>query len=507
MSSTTERLRNQWVNPGDILSLLLLIGGDIVQKAIAQLVGYKLRLPGKRTPVLFITPVAFSFGWAAFAFTNLMRAIGDMRLMPTNDNPSILVSCSNGFVRETRSWVLGRLLRDHEIKRNVDTRPAEEGGRGESIRIDIFNLGPASRPNCDFVWWVGWAAVFAQIVIAVIPCVLYSDYGVMMITLSGNLLAMITCSMPQWAQEKWPGPKIEHEKVTCLTRGNGHLRIMVFIGAPGSWDLEYLSTGTSVARPETRWISLLLAILWTCLLISISGLTEHTWFLVWVGGIGMLQNVFAAGKPRESGASDLHITPFVRAPVIIGKRGCYKDDPDANVDLEADMEGLADVNSWATQEPQLLPGHNYTSTTERIPMPRWLISMSNEDGVPSWLESAKPTRINESADDAKSASRCFKTSVRLWSPRGDTPKTVIHAVGVQGALVELEKWVPTAGLAMVQIFFPGGLKYNDNSIRGNIYKKFWQRAYYTKSIRKRAEERRRVKERNAQVLTNVGQSL
>ncbi|KAK5636034.1 hypothetical protein RRF57_011746 [Xylaria bambusicola] len=37
MNSTIGELRGQWSNPSDILSLLF-IGGDMVQKAIAQLV-------------------------------------------------------------------------------------------------------------------------------------------------------------------------------------------------------------------------------------------------------------------------------------------------------------------------------------------------------------------------------------------------------------------------------------------------------------------------------------
>ncbi|RYO97401.1 hypothetical protein DL765_011245 [Monosporascus sp. GIB2] len=89
MGSTAEELQSQWANPGDILSLLLLIGGDIVQKAIAQLVGYKVRLPG-------------------------------------------------------------RLLRDHEIRCSIDTRSKDEGGQAESIRIDIFNLaGTPRKPSAS----------------------------------------------------------------------------------------------------------------------------------------------------------------------------------------------------------------------------------------------------------------------------------------------------------------------------------------------------------------------
>lgn len=57
-------LKNQWSNPNDVLSLLLLLGPDVIQRALAQLVGRR------------ITPVAFSFGWAAYSITALFSAIG-----------------------------------------------------------------------------------------------------------------------------------------------------------------------------------------------------------------------------------------------------------------------------------------------------------------------------------------------------------------------------------------------------------------------------------------------
>jgi hypothetical protein len=40
----------QWKNPGDVFSVLLILGGDVVGRALAQLAGSRL------------TPVAFSFG-------------------------------------------------------------------------------------------------------------------------------------------------------------------------------------------------------------------------------------------------------------------------------------------------------------------------------------------------------------------------------------------------------------------------------------------------------------
>lgn len=98
-------------------------------------------------------------------------------------------------------------------------RPKEEGGRAESIRIDIFKLGPgpASRTTCDFVWWLRWSVVLLQLIISVVPWVLYDDWGVMFVTLGGNLLAAITCAMPQWIEEKWASrPLGTHHPSVCL---------------------------------------------------------------------------------------------------------------------------------------------------------------------------------------------------------------------------------------------------------------------------------------------------
>jgi hypothetical protein len=57
-------LAAQWRNPNDILSVLLLVGPDVVKRAIAQLAGRA------------ITPVAFSFGWVAYAPTALLSSFG-----------------------------------------------------------------------------------------------------------------------------------------------------------------------------------------------------------------------------------------------------------------------------------------------------------------------------------------------------------------------------------------------------------------------------------------------
>jgi hypothetical protein len=490
MNSTAAELRTQWAGPGDILSLLLLIGGDIVQTAIAQLTGHKLRVLGTKNHSLSIAPVAFSFGWVAFGFSTLLGVVGDMRLMPTADHESICVTSSNGFVRTTRSWVLGRLLRDHETRHEVDARPRDQGGRGESIRIDVFYLLPARGPSLDLVWWTGWLVILAQFGIAAVPWALYGDWGVMLVTFAGTFLAAITCAMPQWAAEKWAGGLLKREKVVCLTGGNGHLHVIVLIGATGAWDLESMCTGKAVApRQETRWIALVLAVLWTFLIISVSGLKENTWFLIGIGGLGMLQNVFAAGTRRRPAASGFHLEPFERAPTIIGRSERFQDDEDAEVDFDEEGRQFADLAAWAPAK--LAP----TMETKEVPpgMPPWLTSMAKEDGVPDWLE---PLRAEVSTSDSSQ------------SKERDTKEPdsggIIYAAGVHGALMELEKWVPTAGLAMVQIFFPAGLKYSDESVRDNVHKKFWRRAYYTSEVRARAEKKRRAMDGRARVVGGTG---
>lgn len=63
-TSVAGYLTAQWRNPGDILSVLLLVGPDVIRHAIAQLSGRS------------ITPVAFSFGWVAYAPAALLSSLG-----------------------------------------------------------------------------------------------------------------------------------------------------------------------------------------------------------------------------------------------------------------------------------------------------------------------------------------------------------------------------------------------------------------------------------------------
>lgn len=53
MSTTAGELRHQWTQPGDVFSVLLILGGDVVARALAQVAGSRS------------STVAFSFGMSA----------------------------------------------------------------------------------------------------------------------------------------------------------------------------------------------------------------------------------------------------------------------------------------------------------------------------------------------------------------------------------------------------------------------------------------------------------
>jgi hypothetical protein len=330
-SGPDDQLRSQWSNPGDILSLLLLIGGDIVQKALAQFVGVSLQF-FNRGPSLMITPVAFSFGWVAYAFTSLLSIVGDGTLMPDPDTDSIVINCSNAYVRENHSWILGRLLRDYESAHEVDPSKI-------SLRIDLFKaVTNDERPDIDLPWTIGWVVIVIQQVLAAIPWIIYGDWAIFMVTVGGTLGAQLTGALHQWKGEKWAGRRIHDKKpkVVCVTRGNGHHHAMIIICDGKGWDLEAFATAAGASRWETRFVCIGLTIFWTLLLITVSGLKQNSWFLIGVGGIGMLQNIYAAGTRRTGGAFNVHLEPYKQRPTIIGRRQDRAtkevDDPDSDAE-------------------------------------------------------------------------------------------------------------------------------------------------------------------------------
>ncbi|KAL7928187.1 hypothetical protein V8C35DRAFT_285462 [Trichoderma chlorosporum] len=92
---------------------------------------------------------------------------------------------------------------------------------------------------------------------------------------------------------------------------------MIFVGSVAAWDLETLATASSAALAETPSLLGVLAVLWSCLLIIVSGLQQNTWFLVFIEGIGMVQNIYATAATRPASTFNLSIIPY--SPLQLGR--------------------------------------------------------------------------------------------------------------------------------------------------------------------------------------------
>ncbi|KAF7588228.1 hypothetical protein BBP40_005979 [Aspergillus hancockii] len=323
-ATVSDYLSAQWKNPSDILSVLMLLGPDIVQRAVAQLAGR------------IVTPVAFSFGWVAYAASALLSSVGDGRLMPDVDvDNTVVVGCASGHFRTTKSWVLGRLLRDFEDaidkemkgerphippgatlepKEGPSAREREQGRAWEALRVTVFEVENEPSPGhgiptLDWVWFSGWAVILTQLGIAVVAWAVDGSWDTFLITAAGNILALVEGSLPQWRKEKWACPKTGGGTV-AITQGNGSRNAIVILGNRGvGLDLEILARGTRTAPTSwlTRIATACLAILWILLLISVAGMQQNKWYLFGIGLLGNIQNIIAAGAVRTPSAFGIHI--------------------------------------------------------------------------------------------------------------------------------------------------------------------------------------------------------
>ncbi|KIY00977.1 uncharacterized protein Z520_03643 [Fonsecaea multimorphosa CBS 102226] len=321
--------KEQYENPAETFSVLLLIGGDIVQKAIAQLVGHKLR-------GVYITPTAFSFGWVAYAFSALNSALSDGSLMPSPDIECRVIPLRSQGERENESWIIGRLVRDLEINKHLkmpDEVIMQKDNEGKMKRTTkkytkpVFTfLTTKEKPGCpkaDMIWWSFLLFLPLQLVIAAIPTILpQRNWGILMITGVGSLLAMITGSLPQWMDEKY-ACRLDSRDTYILTRGNGHVHVFVIENAPPikgevkegapkkvgtSLNMEDLAIQSPRATLLSRSILVALAVAWVFFLITAGGLEKDTWYLMGVGGLGMVHNVYVANAARKPAA---HGSPVV----------------------------------------------------------------------------------------------------------------------------------------------------------------------------------------------------
>jgi len=234
--------------------------------------------------------------------------------MPDTDMANTLVvGAATGHVRTTKSWILGRLLRDMddsldaEMEDEADhvppdqeaeakktaapaTKPLVTKGRGkkskawEALRVSVYEVDanppcPHGVPVLDLAWFTGWVVILVQLGISIVPWIIHGDWSAFLISAAGNTLALVEGSLPQWREEKWACTKNGGATVT-LTQGNGSRHAIVIKGKRGvGLDLEILAQGTrtSHASSFTRAAITGLALLWMLFLITVSGIKQNTW--------------------------------------------------------------------------------------------------------------------------------------------------------------------------------------------------------------------------------------
>lgn len=271
-------------------------------------------------------------GWVAYSVAAVVSVIGDGKIMPAVDCACKVINGKTGYSRDNISWVIGRIVRDYEewmdleIRKHVASmiekkaRESNKAAAGQDARLEksrraglcvsFYTWGDRGigRPERDLIYYSGFAVMVLQLGIAAIPCGLHDDWGILLVTVCGILLSLTTGCVPQWAQEKWacrtlqPGSK----KRVVLTRGNGSQHAIVVLSDGSGLDLEDLSVGSAnldvFTHFGTRIIFTILALLWILLLITAAGISTNTWFLLAVGGIGILQNMIVASARRSPAA-------------------------------------------------------------------------------------------------------------------------------------------------------------------------------------------------------------
>jgi hypothetical protein len=263
----------------------------------------------------------------------LLVSVGDAKLMPSApENQCLVITAKNGYRRNSTSWVLGRMLRDYEswmdlavrtklekmlderhryLQRSVKAKTAVPRPGQTGLCISIYEPSKAKRanPRQHVLLYSGLVVVPMQVMIAAIPIVTCRDWSILMITSAGTALALVTGSIPQWKAEKW---SCRHGSYNTyiLTAGNGAQHAIVILGNSYGLDLEDLAVSSSMTRSSSGLTRLCLdavSVSWICLLIAAAGLTQNTWFLLAVGGLGIVQNLLVAGWRRNPSALGIHL--------------------------------------------------------------------------------------------------------------------------------------------------------------------------------------------------------
>jgi len=391
-SISTGHFKQQFSNPNEVLAVLLLLGGDVVRKAVAQLTG---------GPHATFTPVVFSFGWVSYAITLVANSLGDGTFLPKPDQPSLVITIGSADVRQNKSWRLGRLIRDLELEvsRHHPSTHEDSGLMITVYEVDAGKYTPL-KPKKDWVWLSCIVILLFQLFISAIPWIWSvfgeeRDWSIFLITACGNALAVLTASISGLRKGE-VGARKHSRSSYAITRGNGSNQ--VFIIKPDSYEqnvqdgettnvsklpyLQDIATISHPAQPSIRILYCVLALFWIALLVATGGLQHHTWFLFFTGILGISHNILVSEVFRKPEAHGFPLRLFKKndQPLRFGyneSKGRRPGVTQVLLELEAEIPGAGHAlrrvffTGWETKKDKELWGAEAVSFSR----------LQNQEGV------------------------------------------------------------------------------------------------------------------------------
>lgn len=174
----------------------------------------------------------------AYAISAVVSAVGENTLMP--DYSCIVINGKSGYLRNNSSWIIGRITRDlgywmfegsgkggkdiegrlHEIFQDKWEEDKKKNSNAEKPRrvglcVSVYAAGQAKPDYAgyDVLFLLGIFATVLQLSVAAIPCGVYGDWSILLITAAGTVLSYLTGSIPQWSKgEMGMSPKRQEDR-------------------------------------------------------------------------------------------------------------------------------------------------------------------------------------------------------------------------------------------------------------------------------------------------------
>ncbi|KAF2118793.1 hypothetical protein BDV96DRAFT_472140, partial [Lophiotrema nucula] len=294
-----------------IISNLLILGGDQVHKALANVAGTEL--------AHFNVP--FSFGWLAQAVSAIGPVVaGQRNILPKPDVDSLVMNMGSGQSRKNQSFLLSRLLRDLEKR---------AGPAIGSLQITVLestgqlpNHGSAMPENVGEIssqylaHRAGMIATCLQFAIAI-----STSEAVSFITVAATALAFLTSNLDAWKASKYIGRR-NGDETYALMRGNGHRHIFLIKNtSANALNLEDLAA-SSVTKynwfgSSDGYIVVFSALAWLALAIYACTLDKGIGGLIAIMAIGTVANILTASAARSPAA---HGIPLVQKSTHSGEK-------------------------------------------------------------------------------------------------------------------------------------------------------------------------------------------